>query len=254
MKETLSELIKGYEGNYDFTLPKRTPIILRVDGKAFHTLTRGFDKPFDKVMIQSMQDTMLYLCEQIQGAQFGYVQSDEISILVYETNNEAEPWFGNRLQKLCSITASMATLKFNKSLAYNAAITEGVDYDKYRTAITNGALFDTRAFCVPESVVTPYFIWRQNDAVRNSILGLSMIYFTKKEMYKLSCDELQNKLITEKDVNWNNCSTVQKRGTCCYKILETPETKHKKWFLDEEMPTLSSNRDFVLSKIEEYKP
>ena len=248
MKETLSELIKGYEGNYDFTLPKRTPVILRVDGKAFHTLTRGFDKPFDKVMIQSMQDTMLYLCEQIQGAQFGYVQSDEISILVYETNNEAEPWFGNRLQKLCSITASMATLKFNKSLAYNAAITEGADYDKYRTAITNGAIFDTRAFCVPESVVTPYFIWRQNDATRNSILGLGMKYFTQKQLNKLSCDDIQNKLLTEKDVNWNDCTIVEKRGTCAYKLPDPLRDGRTYWTLDCEMPILSSNRDFVLGK------
>ena len=114
-KETLSDLIKGYEANYDLTLPKRTPLILRVDGRAFHTFTKGFDKPFDEIFIKSMQETMKMLCENIQGCQFGYVESDEISLLIWETSNDTEPWFANRLQKLCSVSASMATLYFNQN-------------------------------------------------------------------------------------------------------------------------------------------
>jgi tRNA(His) 5'-end guanylyltransferase len=107
MKESLGDLIKGYEANYNITLPKRCPLIIRLDMRAGHSFTKGFDKPYDSIFIKSMYETMHYLCKNIPGCQFGYVESDEISLLIYETNPEAEPWFANRVQKFCSISASM---------------------------------------------------------------------------------------------------------------------------------------------------
>ena len=113
---TLYERIKeNYELPYKFRLTKRTPVIIRLDGKAFHSFTKGFSKPFDPILMQAMQLTMLELCKNIQGATFGYTQSDEISILLQDYENlDTSAWFDYEVQKLCSVSASMATLFFNR--------------------------------------------------------------------------------------------------------------------------------------------
>lgn len=101
-------------------LMRRTPVAIRIDGKAFHTFTRGFQKPFDKVLMTTMQETTKYLCENIQGCVFGYTQSDEITLILIdykELNTSA--WFDYEVQKLCSISASMATMAFNKYFSEN---------------------------------------------------------------------------------------------------------------------------------------
>ena len=109
-----------YENVYRFGLTRRTPVAIRIDGKAFHTFTRGFQKPFDNVLVKSMQETMKYLCENIQGCKLGYTQSDEITLILtdYDTLT-TDAWFGYELQKMCSIAASMATMAFNKFFERN---------------------------------------------------------------------------------------------------------------------------------------
>lgn len=258
MKESLGDLIKQYEECYNIKIPKRCVSIIRLDIRAGHNFTKGFDKPYDKVFIKTMYDTMYYLCQNIPGCQFGYVESDEISLLVYETNPDAEPWFANRLQKLCSISTSMATLQFNKFFMKNVWEFESNQnsqapfiklLDSYERAKESGAMFDSRVFVIPESVINPYFIWRQNDCTRNSILGLAQKYMSHKEMHGLKCNELQNILLTKYDVNWNNFTTVEKRGTCSYKVLVDEEKDRHEWILDFEMPILMDDREFVVSKI-----
>ncbi|MCF0126334.1 MAG: hypothetical protein HUJ68_11400 [Clostridia bacterium] len=257
-KETLGDLIKGYENNYNITLPKRMPVIVRIDGRAFHTFTKHFEKPFDGLFVQAMQDTMFYLCENISGCQFGYVESDEISLLIYETNDEADPWFANRLQKICSLTASMATLFFNKrfnDLHHIACIDNPKINAAHIKAIEMGATFDSRAFVIPEKVINPYFVWRQNDCTRNSILSWAQYFFSHKEIQSLKCDELQNKMLVEKDFNWNNQPIVIRRGTCAYREedkigpVDSNGKLKRVWVLDKGMPILTENREFVMSKI-----
>jgi len=105
---------ENYESIPKYRLMRRTPVIIRIDGKAFHTFTRGFKKPFDMVLVRSMQETMKYLCENIQGCVFGYTQSDEISLLLIDYKKfNSSAWFDNEIQKMCSISASLATLSFN---------------------------------------------------------------------------------------------------------------------------------------------
>ena len=105
-----------YENITKIKLMRRTPVIIRIDGKAFHTFTRGFKKPFDEILIKSMQETTKYLCENIQGCVLGYTQSDEISLLLIDYKNlNSSAWFDYEIQKICSIAASMATMAFNKS-------------------------------------------------------------------------------------------------------------------------------------------
>ena len=156
-------------------LMRRTPVAIRIDGKAFHTFTRGFQKPFDEVLIKSMQETMKYLCENIQGCKMGYCQSDEISLLItdYETINTAA-WFDYQVQKMCSIAASMATLAFNRafdekveqeymSLEAEAMFPSYPDtgyikewdniYKAHEKAFLKGAMFDARCFSIPKEEV-----------------------------------------------------------------------------------------------------
>lgn len=117
-KDQLGDRMKGYEQNSRITLTRRVPVIIRLDGKAFHTYTRGLKKPFDRVLMTTMQNTMQYLCENIQNCVFGYTQSDEITLVMtdYKTIT-TDAWFGNGVQKMCSVAASMATVAFNKFFA-----------------------------------------------------------------------------------------------------------------------------------------
>lgn len=166
-------------------LMRKCPVAIRIDGRAFHTFTRGFHKPFDEVLIKSMQETMKYLCENIQGCILAYTQSDEITlILVNYKKLTSSAWFDYEVQKICSIAASMATMAFNNiffkyvkefdlELAYND---NGIDtkenrklWEIYKKAINKGAMFDARCFNIPKEEVTNLVYWRQLDASRNSI-------------------------------------------------------------------------------------
>lgn len=177
-----------YESVPKTKLMRRTPVAIRIDGKAFHTFTRGFSKPFDDVLISAMQDTMKYLCKNIQGCVLGYTQSDEITLILVDYKRlNSSAWFDYEVQKMCSIAASMATMAFNK--AFSRAINEEVikwatgltpqsveiqrEHQKYietlRAAETKGAMFDARCFNIPKEEVTNLVYWRQLDATRNSI-------------------------------------------------------------------------------------
>lgn len=109
---------------------RRTPVIIRLDGKAFHTFTKGFVKPFDECMSKAMQETMKYLCENIQGCVLGYTQSDEITLVLIDYQKlTTDAWFDYNVQKICSVAASMATLIFNRrfqeqivELSYNGKL------------------------------------------------------------------------------------------------------------------------------------
>jgi hypothetical protein len=115
-KDNLGDRMKSYENITRTYLPSRMPIIIRIDGKAFHTFTKGFKKPFDDILMRAMEETAAALCRDIEGVKVAYTQSDEISLLI--TNNdtwETQPWFGNNLQKMVSVAASIATLAFNRA-------------------------------------------------------------------------------------------------------------------------------------------
>lgn len=114
----LAKRMKRYEAVSKTTLVTRMPVILRIDGKAFHTLTRGFQKPFDRVLNLSMMETMRFLCKNIQGCVLGYTQSDEITLVLVDYKKlTSNPWFDYEVQKMCSVGASMATVGFNNAFA-----------------------------------------------------------------------------------------------------------------------------------------
>lgn len=215
VRDDLGKRMKEYYEQIPKTkLMRRTPVIIRLDGKAFHTFTRGFNKPFDEVLMQTMQETTKYLCENIQGCVLGYTQSDEITLVLidYQTFDTAA-WYDYEVQKMCSVSASMATMQFNRLFEKYAS----VDPDRYRKALNAGAMFDSRVFNIPKEEVTNCIYWRQLDASRNSIEMVGQANFSHKELHKKSCNDIQDMLMLQKGINWNNFPIPQKRGTCVIK-------------------------------------
>ena len=268
VNDDLGKRMKEYYEQIPKTkLMRRTPVAIRLDGKAFHTFTRGFEKPFDEVLIKSMQETMKYLCENIQGCVLGFQQSDEITLILVDYKNlNTSAWFDYEVQKMCSISASMATMAFNKffdrevfkyDAEWRSSLTpQSVEiqrkHQKYlktlKDASSMGAMFDARVFNIPKEEVTNLIYWRQLDATRNSIQMVGQANFSHKELQNKSCNDIQNMLLTEKDINWNNFPTTMKRGSCCiknhkihtYKLFDdqllTDDVLDGHWFIDNEIP------------------
>ena len=206
------------------------PCIVRLDGKHFHQWTRSVHavKPFDAGLHHLMADTMLALCQDIQGVVFGYTQSDEISLILQDYFGlDTEPAFGKRLQKIVSITASLATAVFNakaKPLFTDAPL----------------ALFDSRAFVLGKEEVANYLIWRQQDAVRNSIRMAGSAHFSHKSLERVSNDALQERLWTEHGINWNDYAVWEKRGSCAIR-----DTEPRAWRIDESIPIFTQDRAYI---------
>lgn len=228
-KDMLGDRMKhNYEEVSAHYLTRRTPVIIRLDGVAFHTFTRGFKKPFDDIFIKTMQQTMQRLCEEIQGCVLGYTQSDEISLLLIDYKRlNSSAWFDYRVQKLVSVSASMASCYFQKYFVLNVdsylhnAHPDSVNEANYLSALRSkklkSAFFDARAFNVPREEVTNYFLWRQLDAERNSVLSLSQSLYSQKTLQGLSVKELITKMENEAGIVWGELPTVYKRGSCCIK-------------------------------------
>lgn len=251
-------------------LMRRCPVAIRIDGKAFHTFTRGFQKPFDEILINSMQETMKYLCENIQGCVLGYTQSDEITLILVDYKKfTSSAWFDYEVQKICSISASMATMAFNKFFRDNVDdyIYENWD-DQYlynyiatlQGAVDRGAMFDARCFNIPKEEVTNLVYWRQLDASRNSIQMVGQANFSHKELQNKSCNDIQDMLMTQKDINWNDLPTYQKRGSCCVRnkiilfrdsIMKTVQLRdtsksENEWIIDTKIPIFKNEgREYI---------
>lgn len=260
--DNLGDRMKTYENVTRTYLTRRTPVIIRIDGKTFHTFTRGFDKPFDDVMVKAMQKTMKYLCENVDGCVLGYTQSDEITLVLCDYKKlTSQAWFDKNIQKMCSVSASMATFGFNKSLsAINYEMWQSNDIsflDKIELInkrIETGALFDSRVFSIPKEEVNNCLLWRQQDATRNSIQSVAQANFSHKQLEGKNCNELQEMLWQEKGINWNDYPTHLKRGSCCIKSTYTldvagKDVQRSEWKIDNEIPIFSQNTWYVNSRI-----
>lgn len=270
VNDALGTRMKEYYENIPKTrLTRRTPVAIRLDGKAFHTFTKGFQKPFDEILISTMQRTMKALCENIQGCVFGYTQSDEITLILVDYKNlDTAAWFDYEVQKVCSISASMATMAFNRNFEQNVFEFDqllpseiGMDerdfrniMQSYETSIYKGAMFDARCFNIPKEEVANLLYWRQLDATRNSIQMVGQANFSHKELNGVSCKQIQNKLLTEKDINWNNYPAYLKRGSCCYKDTSISraingkyeyEVTTEKWVLDLNPPIFKDDWEYI---------
>ena len=224
--------MKKYEAVSKSTLVSRMPVIIRLDGCHFHTFCKGFRKPFDPLMVKTMQATMKYLCENIQGCVLGYTQSDEITLVLVDYHKiNSSAWFDNEVQKICSVSAALATYAFNKYFNefYLEQLADKGETDEYDLVYDRkrrlGAYFDSRAFNVPREDVANCVLWRQLDAERNSVNSLAQTLFSHKELQGVGVKELKTKLEQEKGIVWGNLPTTQKRGSCCIKngLIKLPD-------------------------------
>ena len=237
-KTSLGDRMKGYENITRNHLISRMPVILRLDGCHFHTFARGFDKPYDKILAKSMEDTMKYLCEHIQGCVLGYTQSDEITLVLvdYQTFNTSS-WFDNGIQKMTSVAASMATLEFNRKFA---AYTLGYGGYAHEKAEKIGATFDCRAFNIPKEEVADNILWREQDCIRNSIQALGQAHFSHKELHKKNTDDIITMVKEKTGILWNNLPIEQQRGMCCIKDGEGH------WVIDRNIPIFKGEgREYI---------
>lgn len=274
-----------YEGIQKTKLMRRTPVIIRIDGKVFHTFTRGFKRPFDEILIKTMQETTKYLCENIQGCVLGYTQSDEITLVLIDYKKlNSSAWFDYEVQKMCSIVASMATMAFNRiftghihTIMTHLHYGEQWDCDylcqKYGFSkedfelsseffekrwtlyqkVMGTAMFDARVFNIPKEEVTNCLYWRQLDATRNSIQMVGQANFSHKELQNKSCNMIQDMLMTQKGINWNDFPTYQKRGSCVIKeeykdhsVFPDMAITRIRWIIDKDIPIFKGEgREYI---------
>jgi len=219
-KDIGTRMKENYENRYRFYLTRRMPVIIRIDGKAFHTLTKNCKKPFDESLNASMIWTAQDLVHKIQGAKIGYVQSDEISILLIDYYNlDTEAWFDYNLQKIVSVSASMATLEFNRSYFYPDD--------------SLSALFDARAFNIPREEVSNYFLWRQQDWTKNSVQMLARAHFSHKQLHGKN-QKAMITMLEEIGVHWDKLDDVWKNGSFVFNAFDGIIMEHTK-----------INRDFI---------
>jgi tRNA(His) guanylyltransferase len=194
--------MKRHEHVYRTYLPRRTYTLLRLDGRAFHSYTRGLERPFDAQFAADMDATAVALCTEITGTAFAYVQSDEISLVVTDfASVNTEPWMGGNSAKVLSISAALATATFNR-------LRPGEP-----DSPAAPALFDSRVWTLADpSEVVNYFIWRQRDAVKNSVSMAASAHFSHKRLDGLNSNERQELLFKEAGVNWNDYPVGFKRG------------------------------------------
>lgn len=256
-------------------LIRRMPVAVRIDGRAFHTFTRSFNRPFDDFLIDCMQQTMKYLCENIQGCVIGYTQSDEITLILVDYKKlNSSAFFDYEVQKICSISASMATMAFNRIFreklqemdreimekAWDAPEIELELYKTYEKALQRGAMFDARCFNIPKEEVANLLWWRMHDATRNSIQMVGQANFSDKELHGKTCNDIQDMLMTQKGINWNDFPTHKKRGSCCIKSttsctyattdaegnVTTGAIERPHWYIDTEIPLFKGDgREYV---------
>jgi tRNA(His) guanylyltransferase len=249
-KDALGDRMKRYENVTRYTLPRRTYTIIRVDGRSFHSWTKGLEKPYDLNFIDCMDRAAVTLCEQIAGAQFAYVQSDEISILAVDFLDIAtEPWFDGTVQKFASVGAAIATMAFNRQV---------MNFMEHPTSTSGlmrkiggkepNAVFDARVFTIPDLIeVENYFVWRQQDAERNSVMMLARAYASHKQLAgKKRAD--QHDIIHKAGDNWAKHPVGFKHGRVIRKYkyeFEKNPPKQGNWIVDDDTPVFTKNREYI---------
>jgi len=245
MIKDLDSRMKNYEKRYE--LPINLPVIIRVDGRAFHTFTCGMEKPFDNKFIDMMNTIGIKLCDEIQNCKLAYLQSDEISFLVYNGIGSSA-WFDNDVQKICSVSASFASAIGTKYILDNIP-------RKNRSVVS----FDSRAFILPPKDVVNYFLWRQQDCERNSLQMFARKFYSQKDLQNRN-GEYMHRMIHEKGDDWNSLPPSLKRGRCIVKKLEDISVNNdyfegkvtiNRWTVDLEIPEFKENRNYILSRLED---
>jgi tRNA(His) 5'-end guanylyltransferase len=235
-KTSLGDRMKRYESVSKTELMRRTPVILRIDGKAFHTYTKqpeiNTGDPFSQRLQSVFREAAIWTIKNIQGAKFAFLQSDEVSFLLTDWKKiNTDAWFKYGVQKMCSVAASLFTYYFNREAMY-----AGFDAEKVP------AFFDARVFNLPAAEVVNYFIWRQQDATRNSIQMLARSEFSHKELNGKNSSQIQDMLLSKRGINWNDTPTHFKRGSC---VVSQYEGERQVFDFDYDIPIFTQDRDYI---------
>lgn len=264
IKDALGNRMKKYENVTRYSLPPRTFTILRVDGRAFHTWTKKLTRPYDTDLMTCMDAAAIALCEQISGTQFAYVQSDEISLLAVDfLDINTQPWFDGVIQKWVSVGASIATMAFNMKVL---EFMRGTDTSRLGQIKQPNATFDARVYTIPDFVeVGNYFVWRQKDAVRNSVTMLAQAYASHKQLQGKSTTQ-RHEIIHAAGDNWAKHPgnfkngrvirhksfeevTVETRGLPAKEKVAALDQRTSNWIVDTETPVFTKDRDYLRDMI-----
>ena len=214
MEQTLGDRMKQWENAYRSVVEPHSYLMLRLDGRAFHTYTRGLSRPFDAELVAAMDATMVALCEEIDGVRLAYCQSDEISLVVTDWRHGAptpgnptglrlsEPWLGGVVAKILSISAAVASVEFND-----------VRVGQSQRA---GAVFDARLWTFPgdeqgQAEVGNYLLWRQRDAIKNSVTMAASAVFSRRRLHGVNSEE-KHRLLVEAGKPWEGLPAGYRQG------------------------------------------
>ena len=236
-KTTLGDRMKRYEQASRFVLTRRMPVIIRVDGRAFHTYTKGFDRPFDDRIILTMVEAAQAVANEIQGLKVGYVQSDEASFLLTDYDKlETEGWFDYNVQKMCSIAASVMTANFNRQMVRNIIKFGNGLPDPILSAKI--AYFDARAFNIPREDVVNYFLWRCRDWARNSVQMYARSHFSQKQLQGKKVPDM-HEMLHGIGRNWaTDLDNQKKNGTFIFSDFTSNAIKHNYEEINNEIESL----------------
>jgi len=242
----LSDRMKKYEEASRMSLPQRMPLIIRVDGKAFSKYTKHLpDKPFNRDFISIMEGVAMALCHNIQGAELAYSQSDEVSVLVHSYKTfDTQPWYDNQLQKIVSVAAAIASSTFTAK-SWRLFKT-GDERAHVGVEDIEPAYFDARAFIIPESEVTNYFIWRQQDAVRNSVQMHARSLFSHKQCEGKNVSTMKD-MCRDAGQPWENLTPTIRKGRCVKKNYCPLSGERQGWKVDTDIPMFGEKREYVES-------
>lgn len=239
--DAYGDRMKSYEAVTCAVLPPHTFTIIRVDGRAFHTYLRHAEKPFDQSVMDAMAETAVELCEQVSGTGFAYVQSDEISLLLCDMDTRSQAWFGGEVQKMVSVSASIATMAFNRC------------HPGFSDIRARSATFDSRVYTIPmRSEVMNYFKWRQQDAIRNAVSMAGQAHFPHKSLHGMTTAQVQERLFQEEGINFKtDYSDSARRGAFVHKTIEMVDVtqEHQR---DHNRPPREIRRKWTVEPAPEF--
>ena len=235
-----------YEDRTRHLLPRRTYTVIRLDGKAFHTFTKSFDRPFDNGLINIMDQAAKALCKEVQGVNLAYVQSDEISLVLTDFSDiKTDAWFDGNLQKIASISASITTAEFNRYYLQHLIDVNPLADKVSILSTCKLARFDSRVFTIPEKhEVINYLIWRQKDASRNSISMVAQSLYSHKELHGKTSNQMQE-MIFQKGINWDEYDPKLKRGRVIVKETYMKEDVARSRWAVEAPPIFTQDKEFL---------
>lgn len=185
------------------------PVIARMDGRCFHSLTKRMKRPFDREFRGLMQAVTVSLVKET-GARTGYTQSDEITLIFYSDNYDSQIFFGGKVFKMTSMLAAMTSVYFNQAFTVFFPTRDEPD-----------ALFDCRVWQVPtQQEATNVLVWREQDAIRNSIQSVAQAHFSHKQLNGVDCPGMLT-MLAEKGITWDDYPDMFKRGVYVQRSVET---------------------------------